>query len=250
MFTPDTRFSSEFTISSFDTDTRGRASLQSICRYLQEMAVQHAEELNLGFDDMIKENRAWVLAQMLIQLKTFPSMHEKIGITTWSNGPDGRFALRDFEIFDETGKQIGGASSTWFVVDVSNKSICRLDNYFSGYRYENIVYALGRRPNRIKAFMDGNNEHRFKVYYSDLDINSHVNNVRYIDRILDPFPAEFREANSIREIEMNFLKEVKLGDNILVQSKNTGKEGEYQHCLINVSIGKPSFTARTQWVKD
>ncbi len=249
MFTPDTRYHSEFTISSFDTDTRGRASLPSICRYLQEMAVQHAEQLKLGFDDMIKENRAWVLAQMLIQLETYPSMHEKIGITTWSNGPDGRFAMRDFELFDEAGNQIGGASSTWFVVDISSKSICRLDNYFSGYRYENIEFALGRRPERVKPFTDGNNEQRFGVYYSDLDINSHVNNVRYIDRILDPFPAEFREANSIREIEMNFLKEVKLGDSILVQSKKTEKKGEYQHCLINESNGKPSFTARTQWVE-
>lgn len=250
MFTPDTRYSSEFSISSFDTDTRGRASLQSICRYLQEMAVQHAEQLKLGFDDMIKENRAWVLAQMLIRLNAYPGMHENIGITTWSNGPDGRFAMRDFEIFDGNGKKIGGASSTWFVVDLSGKSICRLDGYFSGYRYENIKYALERRPKRIKPFTDGINEHSFGVYYSDLDINSHVNNVRYIDRILDPFPAEFREANSINEIEMNFLKEVKLGDNIRVQSKKTDQEGEYLHCLLNESLGKASFTARTQWVKD
>ena len=106
MFAPDTRFTKKFTISSFDVDARKKASLQSISRYMQEMAVLHAEKLKLGFHDMIKQNRVWVLAQMFIKTERLPGMHEEISITTWSNGPDGRFAMRDFYIRDKQGKTL------------------------------------------------------------------------------------------------------------------------------------------------
>ena len=248
MIMPDKRYTMDFTISSFDVDARGMASLQSISRYMQEIATMHAKELKLGFHDMMKENRAWVLAQMLIRIDRFPPIHESFSITSWSNGPDGRFALRDFEITDKDNNIIGAASSTWFVVDVSTKRICRLDNYFEGYQYDNKVQVMGRNPARIKPFEESETEHDFEVRYSDLDINGHLNNVRYIDFILDMFTDQFRMDHEINELEMNFLKESRSGDQLSGRMMQGKGENEYLHTLLNTTAGRPSFTARTKWI--
>jgi medium-chain acyl-[acyl-carrier-protein] hydrolase len=247
MFNPDTRYTKDFVVTSFDVDAKKKASLQSISRYMQEMATLHAAKLKLGFQDMIKQNRAWVLAQMIIRIDRLPEIHERFSIKTWSNGPDGRFALRDFEIIDSNNQVIGGASSTWIVIDITEKKICRLDEYFTGYKYEDIVFALGRKPQRIKPFTETESIHDIQVNYSDLDINAHVNNVRYIDFILDMFTEDFRMSHDIYEIEMNFHKEAKLGDMLSGRLIHGTEENEYLHTLINEKAGKPSFSARTQW---
>ena len=158
---------------------------------------------------------------------------------------EGKFSVTS-EIRDKQGKLIGAASSTWFVIDIDEKNICRLDEYFQGYNYKDIEYAVDRKPERIKPFTDAEIINDIDINYSDLDINAHVNNVRYIDFILNMFSPEFRMEHEILEIEMNFLKEVKLGDSIKALLK-PGKENEYLHCLVNVSAGKPSFSARTHW---
>lgn len=247
MFTPETRYTKEFTISSFDVDTNKKATLQSLCRYMQEMAVLHAEKLKLGFHDMIKENRGWVLAQMLIKVVRLPVFHENITIKTWSNGPDGRFAMRDFIIYDTKNEVIARASSTWFVVDIAEKKICRLDDYFKDYKYSDIEFALGRKPERIKPFADGEDVEEIMVKYSDLDINAHVNNIRYIDFALNQFSYEFRIEHDIDEIELNFLKESKIGNTLTAMIKKAGSDKEYLHCMINKEAEKPSFTARSRW---
>ena len=247
MTTPDIPFYKDFTISSFDVDAKKQASLQSICRYMQEMAALHAVELKLGFHDMMKENRAWVLAQVLIMMDRYPRFQEVISIKTWSNGPDGRYAMRDFEITDADRNSLGKASSTWFVIDIHEKNICRLDDYFRDYKYEHVKYALGRRPDRIKPIKEADRESTIISRYSDLDINAHVNNVRYVDHILDMFPSEFRMSYDVREIEMNFLKEAKEGNELINMIKQQELNKEYLHCLFNKSDEKPSFTARTSW---
>ena len=247
MINPDTRYTKEFTISSFDVDAKKQASLQAILRYMQEIAALHAEDMKLGFHDMMKEKRAWVLAQLLVRLEKYPRFRDVITIKTWSNGPDGRYALRDFEINDAHGETVAKASSTWFVVDTEEMKICRLESYFQGYRYENINYALGRKPGRIKPFEVGDRETEFSANYSDLDINGHLNNVRYVDYMLDIFPAEFRLAHDIREIEMNFLKEAKIGDQLSNINKEGETESEYLHCLFNKDSANACFTARTLW---
>lgn len=247
MFTPETRYSKEFTISSFDVDANKKATLQSLCRYMQEMAVLHAEKLKLGLHDMLKENRGWVLAQMSIKIERLPFFHENISVKTWSNGPDGRFAMRDFIIYDENNEVIARASSTWFVVDITEKKICRLDDYFKDYNYSDIEYALGRKPERIKPFEDAEIKDEIIVNYSDLDINAHVNNIRYIDFALNQFTYAFRMKHDIAEIELNFLKESKIGNTLTAMMKKVGTGHEYLHCMINKEAKKPSFTARSRW---
>lgn len=50
--------------------------------------------------------------------------------------------------------------------------------------------------------------------YSDIDINGHVNSIRYIEHILDLFPIELYKTKHIRRFEMAYVAESYYGDQL------------------------------------
>ena len=48
--------------------------------------------------------------------------------------------------------------------------------------------------------------------YSDIDINGHVNSIRYIEHILDLFPVETFKEKWVKRFEMAYVAETKADD--------------------------------------
>ena len=55
-----------------------------------------------------------------------------------------------------------------------------------------------------------------KAAYSDLDINGHVNSIRYIEFLLDFFDANELKAHPVRRIEMAYCLESYCGDELQI----------------------------------
>ena len=53
-----------------------------------------------------------------------------------------------------------------------------------------------------------------KAVYSDLDINGHVNSIRYLEMLIDHFTAEQLRATPIRRVEMAYCLEAYCGDTL------------------------------------
>ena len=51
-----------------------------------------------------------------------------------------------------------------------------------------------------------------KAAFSDLDINGHVNSIRYIELLLDFFSAQYIASHPIRRVEMAYCLESYCGD--------------------------------------
>lgn len=62
--------------------------------------------------------------------------------------------------------------------------------------------------------------------YSDIDINGHVNSIRYIEHILDLFPIEMYRERRIRRFEMAYVAESYYGDELTLFMDDAG-EGVY-----------------------
>ncbi|MBQ1438897.1 MAG: hypothetical protein IIZ10_04340, partial [Solobacterium sp.] len=50
--------------------------------------------------------------------------------------------------------------------------------------------------------------------YSDIDLNGHMNNTRYLDWIDDMYDMHFHEVTRIRTLQINYLKELSYGDQV------------------------------------
>ena len=55
----------------------------------------------------------------------------------------------------------------------------------------------------------------YQTKYSDIDINGHVNSIKYIEHILDLFPMETFKDKQIKRFEMAYVAESYYGDTLL-----------------------------------
>jgi acyl-ACP thioesterase len=208
----------KFRIHTYEADTSGRMSPPALFNYLQDIAAAHAEALSWGKEELMKKNQFWVLSRMVAEMKSIPAGGSSIVIKTWPRGVEGIFALRDFDIRDSSGELIGGASSAWLVLDAETRRPVRPDSLLgeTGDIFTQ-RQSLSRNPAKLPApGVSRYNSLPFPVKYSDLDVNLHVNNVKYLQWALDAYPLDFRMSHEIRGIEANYVAESLPGDEVII----------------------------------
>jgi acyl-ACP thioesterase len=202
----------EFTIDAYLTDFRGKATLPMIGGFMLQVASKHAEERGFGYSTMTSLQRAWVLSRMAIEIFEYPKNDTEMVIKTWVAGVNKLFTERYFAFEDENGKVIGYAKSLWASIDFKTRKptnvleIGNLSDYVA--EVENPIKGLTKIP----ALKD-NYEHAsdFIVKYSDVDINKHLNSMKYIEHIVDVFDIGMFREKEIRRIEINYISEGRYG---------------------------------------
>jgi acyl-ACP thioesterase len=238
----------EYTIKTYDVDTRSTVTLQSICKYFQETASNHAHNLGLGWIHLLKENRIWVLSRLIIKMNRYPALGEKIKIHTWPVGLDQLFALRDFQIIDEEEKIIGAASSAFIVIDINTRRPQRINYLIDTIKSFPDKLSMDERPGEIPELLNPEKSTPFKVHYSDLDLLNHVNNTKYIEWVLDSYPYEKITSQMIKLFEIHFLTELSFDDEVIIQ---TMKKDDLSllHNIIRMKDKKEACRVRIEWVR-
>ena len=62
------------------------------------------------------------------------------------------------------------------------------------------------------------------IHYSDVDLNGHLNNVKYIELLTDVHDSLFHHKNAIKILTMNYLKEIKEGSRVQVMASKGNPE--------------------------
>ena len=78
-----------------------------------------------------------------------------------------------------------------------------------------------------------------KVRYSDIDLNGHLNNTKYIDYIIDLHDSDFYKKNSIVRFLINYEKELMDNDVLNLFSDHQNPEyikGEVDKTAFEVNI--------------
>jgi len=93
-------------------------------------------------------------------------------------------------------------------------------------------------------------EKSFIVRYSDLDINQHVNNVKFVEWVVEGVPAATLNASAPSELEINFLAEAFHEDQILATCSPQAPDNTlFHHSLTRRQDGRELARARTKWRK-
>jgi len=237
-------FSSEFKISSYDLDPRGRARLTTMANFFQEVAYHHANELGLGYDQMKSRKHIWALSRMRIQMDRYPEWNERITLETWPSGAEKLFALRDFRVVDSEDNVIGRASSAWLILDMETHRLIRPKEIIDQFKMiilEKHMFERSLERIAIPSEPVPLNHHR--VVFSDLDIVGHVNNARYMEWCIDAATTAVNADSEICEFEINYNNEALLGQDIRISGLDTGN-GETLFQAIREDDGKEIICAR------
>ena len=135
----------KYKIFFYDVDVKGETRVQTLCRFMQEAAWNHAESMGAGFTYFIKKNLIWILSRQLIEISKLPRWGETVILHTWMAGKDKLFFYRDFQIFDSYKNSIASATTVWFVVDLEKRRPQRTELYAGDLNLQRTIYRLDFR---------------------------------------------------------------------------------------------------------
>ncbi|RWR93921.1 palmitoyl-acyl carrier protein thioesterase, chloroplastic [Cinnamomum micranthum f. kanehirae] len=245
-------------VRSYEVGADKTATLETILNLLQETALNHVWMSGLlgnGFGathGMMKNNLIWVVTRMQVEVDSYPIWGEVLEIDTWV-GESGKNGMRrDWLIRSHLTGEV-----TWVMM---NQQTRRLSKMPEEVRAEISPWFIDKQaiqednPEKIiklddKAKYANSN---LKPKRNDLDMNHHVNNVKYVRWMLETIPDLFLEYHQLSSITLEYRREC--GSSDIVQSlcepdEDAVKEdGNDINLLRGFSLTSRSLRATCSWV--
>jgi len=203
-----------YAVEPFSEDCLGNISWGNLGNLILRSATLHATEHGFGYKQMIKIHHAWVVSRLVIEMETLPRTGEKFAITTWVDRLYRQFTDRHFSINRPDGTPFGHASSIWALIDTETRLPADLTKLPDGGFSDALipdrpspVKPMGRIRMKCPTLAE---THR--AAYTDLDINGHVNSIRYLELLLNRFPAARIKEKPVSRIELAYCLEAYDGD--------------------------------------
>ncbi len=207
-----------FQLSAQDCDFREQVSLPALGDLILQAAGKSADENGFGMQKLNTANRTWVVSRMAIEMQRFPKWREWINIETWVEEVGRASTTRHFRVTDEYGKEIGGASTLWAMIDVGSRRAIDLKTIDGLSKAASGIPPVIDKPGRVPS-VDGGTMKTHSVRYSDIDFNQHANSMKYVEWLLDCFSLDWHQNHYIKRFEINFLHEVLFGDQVEIFHK-------------------------------
>ena len=86
-----------------------------------------------------------------------------------------------------------------------------------------------------------------EVLFTETDMNRHMNNVSYIDRIINSYGYNFLLGHQIKNFEINFLKEALPGDFLLVKQQQL-KQLHFLNNIVRKSDSAEMVRTQIEWI--
>lgn len=232
-----------FVTESYLMDFRGRITIPMIGTYLLHAASCHAADRGFGYNDMTERHTAWVLSRLAIEMTSYPAMSESVTLYTWVDEVGKLFTSRCFELVNGEGKTFGfavpsGRLSMWKPVVPTLLDVEGLSAYVTDRP------CPIEKPGKISPVENKVPGEPYRVKYSDLDVNGHLNSIKYMEHLLDLFDIGMFREKEIGRFEIAYQSEGKYGMELTLHNQEVS-EGKYNMAICN--DGKAICRAAVTW---
>ena len=245
----DTHGTYTWQVRTYECGPDGRMTLPAVCNYLQEAASLNAEELGFSKTDFAAAgaNTTWVLTRLRVRMARLPKWGERVTVLTFPRLGRRITAFRDFALTDAAGAPLGVATSEWMTIDLASRRIVPIPEGVFAKANTERAPVLGEAAFAAKLrFPEGAPaaELRFRAQRSHIDLNGHVNNVHYVEWLLETVPPG---AGVCTDFEIVFRSETLAGEEVRAEGVAV-EPGVYAHRL-SAPDGRDHVLARTRWTR-
>lgn len=240
-------------IRFFDCDCNKNIRISSVMKYIADIAGVDFTSRGFSHEFLWQNNMVFLLSKVMIKQYRTICANEAITVQTFPRSPSSSTFTRDFLIVDSADNIVVSSSTSWVLVNPTNRKILRPTHFTDQY---NVKYNDTTPCDAVvynKIFYNNNDLidiGTHTVRYSDIDGNNHVYNAVYGDIVYDFLPHELA-CTPLKEFKITFKKEAVLGDKIdLAMSKsslnNSSQEDDNDvsvYTVVGTVLGKTCFEA-------
>jgi acyl-ACP thioesterase len=238
-----------FDIKRHELDTNARVPASVFIRCLQEAADYNATELGFDSGTMMGQNLLWVLLRLHIRLEGYPTGLQRIEVETWPSGTDSRLAYRDYRLYlGDAREPFGLVTSAWMLLDASTqRPVSVADRLRPGLRLDGEHAFVAPQPAVVPGGAGGGRR-RFPVRLSDIDLNRHVNNLHYVEWIVESVPEDVWAKRLLQELAVEFRKQVRYGETVESVAMPGREAGSFVHRMTVEGVPGLIVQAWSRWV--
>ena len=216
----------ECSVQSFDVDMYGAMKPHSLLALLLNGCWNCTEGTFYGYRELQARGQIWVMLKLQLQVDALPRWRDRMVLETWGKGVQKFYATRDFRISDLEGRRLVAATSGWIILDRTSGRPYRFDQSRDGFPWLPTRHELETSLEKVPELTEYEEAARYRVTYSDIDVNLHANATKYLQWMVDSNPRSVLETMRLKSAELSFLAEAALGDEVAVLAgRQPGNEG-------------------------
>lgn len=209
-------YTKEYELHYFNVDSNLKCTMSTIINILSDIGTRQSEELGGGMRELLKDNITWVFYNYNINVFRYPVYGEILSVKTEPIGFKKFYALRKYEIKDSSGEVIISANSIFLLIDLEKRRAIKVPKkQYEIYGADEDIKIDFKLP-RLAKPSENKYEDIFRVRYTDIDCNKHVNNTKYIEWAIETLPENIVNNYKLVDLKVTFQKECKYGESVHV----------------------------------
>ena len=216
-----------FMAEPFHCDFKGLLMMGHLGNHMLNAADFHSTDRGFGMKYLNTINKTWVLSRLAIEMTEMPSQYEKFYVETWVENAMRFFTQRNFRVVGEDGRVFGYGRSVWAMIDTESRQPTDLLAIHDGAITEWIVKDKEcpiDKGGRVKMSNEAVLKRTIDTYYNDVDINGHINSVKYIEHVLDLWDLAWYREHQIKRLEIAYVAEAHQGDRLSFYQEESGPQ--------------------------
>ena len=210
-------------IGDFDASRHLRPS--TVLDLFQCVAAEHAEELGIGLDRMLEQELIWVLVRVRYEIErpiTYGT--ERLHVKTWPLAPRRSGFQREYRVTDAAGNLLIRGTSDWVLMHRVRRRLMPVGDIYP----KDIEYLTEQSfEGRVSPIPDTRTEEPpvpFMLRYSDLDMNGHVNNTRYLDWCCNALGIDVLRSSELAAFAINYNQEILPEQEVRTELRRLGSD--------------------------
>ena len=213
----DKEFRHEYFLVASHCNAQKELSISVLAEQMIDVAVEHANSIDIGYSRLQTINALWVLSRVTIELERLPRIEERYTLITWVESFHRMFSSRNFVILGGDGSEIGHARTLWVAIDKDTRRPTDLTSLVEGRDLESERECPVVQRGKLREFRQGDDMDHYTFQTTDIDFNRHVNTVRYIELVINRWSLDFYDRHRIRLFDINFRNEAHYGDRAIIR---------------------------------
>lgn len=221
----------EFMAEPFHCDFSGRLFMGHIGNHMLNAADFHSSARGFGMQYLMTIQRSWVLSRLAIEMTEMPRQYTKFNVETWVESAMRYFTSRNFAVVGQDGTTYGYGRSIWAMIDTQTRQptdIYAIDNGAIEQWIATDKACPIDKGGRVRMTDQAELVRTIQTYYNDVDINGHINSVKYIEHVLDLWPVDWYRQHQIHRLEIAYVAEAHGGDSLSFYREQVGPD---EYCI-------------------